>query len=251
MLPVYDDNPRLARPIVTILLIAACCLAWLWQVMLAPTEGIRVVYQLGMIPASLFGHALLPPDLAVVPPWMTVLTSMFLHAGWLHLLGNMLYLWIFGDNVEASMDRVRFLVFYVACGAAAAFAQALADPQSHIPMVGASGAIAGALGGYLVLHPRARVLMVILIPILWPRFYVPAWIVLAVWFGLQLFGEFGSTGDGVAYWAHIGGFVAGMALVPFFRRRGVPLLAGPAVIPKQETRVGGPSSWRRPPGDWR
>jgi membrane associated rhomboid family serine protease len=160
MIPLRDDNPSNSTPFVTYTCIALCVLAFLWQFSLGE-GGQRAIYALGVIPAVLLGDAQLPPELAVVPPSVTVLTSMFMHGGWMHLIGNMLYLWIFGDNVEDSMGHGRYLVFYVLCGVAAALAQALPEPNSEIPMVGASGAISGVLGAYVLLHPHARVLVVI------------------------------------------------------------------------------------------
>ncbi|MDF2763042.1 MAG: rane protein [Rhodospirillales bacterium] len=226
MFPISDDNPVGRPPIVTWALIAACVLAFLWQLSLGPL-GDQIIFALGVIPASLFGYAELAPEIALVPPWATVFTSMFLHGGWLHLGGNMLYLWIFGNNVEDSMTRPRYLIFYLLCGIGAALAQSIYAPQSQVPMVGASGAIAGVLGSYLIMHPRANVRVVIIF------FFVriinlPAALVLGLWFVLQIVSgaamPMSEEGGGVAFWAHIGGFVAGMALTPFFKRREVHLL---------------------------
>ena len=161
MIPLRDDNPSTIKPVVTIAFIVLCVLVFLWQVSLGPVRGEQIVYSLGVIPAVLLGRSELPSELVLVPPAMTTLTSMFMHGGWMHLIGNMLYLWIFGNNVEDSMGHVRFVVFYVLCGLAAVFAQALPDPGSTIPMVGASGAISGVLGAYLLLYPHARVLVAI------------------------------------------------------------------------------------------
>jgi membrane associated rhomboid family serine protease len=221
MIPLRDDNPSSISPIVTIGFIGACVLVFLWQASLGPLRGQQIVYSLGVIPAVLLGQEQLPPELALVPPAMTTLTSMFMHGGWMHLIGNMLYLWIFGDNVEDSMGHVRFVVFYVLCGLAAVFAQALPEPDSIIPMVGASGAISGILGAYLLLYPHARVLVVIPFGFIWHTTRIPAGIVLALWFGLQLLSNMAAqpgTG-GVAFRAHIGGFIAGMALLPLFKQR--------------------------------
>lgn len=217
-LPLADRNPLrlIGFQAVTVAIIAACSFVFLWQQSLPQAEAERVIYALGMIPATILGDANLPPELAMVPEEMTVLTSMFLHGGWLHLIGNMLYLWIFGDNIEDALGHVRYVAFYVICGIAAAFAHAFADPASIIPTVGASGAIAGVLGGYLVLHPRQPVLVLFLGRML---MHLPAWIVLGSWIGLQLISGWidqGGQGGGVAWWAHVGGFVAGVVLVvPF------------------------------------
>jgi membrane associated rhomboid family serine protease len=220
MIPLRDDNPSELRPIVSITLIVMCVLVFLWQLG-TPGSGQASVYSLGLIPSVLFGHNELPPEYALVPPTATVFTSMFLHGGWMHLIGNMLYLWIFGDNVEDSMGHSRFIVFYLLCGLAAVFAQALPDPGSTIPMVGASGAISGVLGAYLLLYPHARVLVLIPFGFLLHTVRIPAGIVLLLWFGLQLFSQLAAPAGqgGVAFRAHIGGFIAGMLLVPLFKRK--------------------------------
>lgn len=227
MIPLRDDNPTQSRPVVTIALVAACVLVFLWQLSLGPELGQRAIYALGVIPAVLLGDVQLAPELQIVPPAATILTSMFMHGGWMHLIGNMLYLWIFGDNVEDSMGRGRFIVFYVLCGAAAAMAQALPDTSSHIPMVGASGAISGVLGAYLLLHPHARVLVMIPFGFFLHTVRLPAGMVLALWFVLQLVSNVMTQAGqgGVAFRAHIGGFIAGMLLVGIFKRRNVRLFA--------------------------
>ena len=226
--PLYDDNPTLRRPVVTMAIIVLCVLVYLWQLSLPPQAEALAIFSLGLIPAVLFGSAQLPPELQAVPPWATVVTSMFLHGGVLHLAGNMLYLWIFGNNVEDSMGRGRFVLFYLLCGTAAALAQSLANPTSEIPMLGASGAIGGVLGAYLVLHPRANVRVFFLFFILVRLINVPAIIVLGVWFAGQILSgvatPLSDEDGGVAFWAHVGGFVAGVMLIPFFKRREVPLL---------------------------
>jgi membrane associated rhomboid family serine protease len=230
-LPLSDDNPTRRAPIVTWAIIAGCVAVFLWQTSLGPRAGQAIVYALGMIPAVLFGSARLPPELRLVPAPLSVLTSMFLHGGWMHLLGNMLYLWIFGNNVEDSMGRGRFVVFYLLCGTAAALVQGLAAPGSEIPMIGASGAIGGVLGAYLMLHPRANVRMLFIILFFIRVISVPAAVVLGLWFVMQFIS--GATtptaddGGGVAFWAHVGGFLTGAVLVPFFKRREVRLFEGP------------------------
>jgi membrane associated rhomboid family serine protease len=152
---------------------------------------------------------------------------MFLHGGWLHIIGNMLYLWIFGNNVEDSIGHFKFIVFYLLCGIAAAAAQVAISPDSTVPMIGASGAISGVLGAYLLLLPRARVLVLFPIWIFWRVFYVPAMLMLVLWFGMQLLSGLAvlhvDVNGGVAFWAHVGGFVAGILLVPVFKKRGVRL----------------------------
>ena len=224
--PLYDDNPTLRLPVVTYGLIGACVLVFLWQLGLGPRAASNAIYSYGMVPAVLFGHAELPARLRHVPAWATIFTSMFLHGGWLHLIGNMIYLWLFGKAVENALGASRYLVFYLVCGAAAALTQAMTDPTTTAPMIGASGAIAGTLGGYLVLYPRSNVVVFVWIFVLVRLIAVPAVILLVLWFGLQLMSALSATpGEpGVAFWAHIGGFVAGMVLIVFLRRRGVRLL---------------------------
>lgn len=225
MIPLKDDNPsRHHRPYVSNTLLGLCVLVFLWQLSLGPRAGQAAIYAFGAIPAVLLGEARLPPEVAVIPPLLTAFTSMFLHGGWLHLIGNMLYLWIFGDNIEDSMGHARFLVFYLVCGVAAVAAQTLPDPESTIPMIGASGAISGVLGAYLLLHPRANVLVLIPLGFFSQLIRVPAMLVLGFWFVIQLVSELGAPeGGGVAFRAHIGGFIAGMALIPLFKARRIPL----------------------------
>jgi membrane associated rhomboid family serine protease len=225
LIPLRDDNPSATPPVVTIAFIVLCVLVFLWQLSFGADGGQRIVYALGVVPAVLLGQGQLPPDLSLVSPWMTIFTSMFMHGGWMHLIGNMLYLWIFGDNVEDSMGHGRFIVFYLACGAAAVFAQALPDPSSTVPMVGASGAISGVLGAYLLLYPHARVLVAIPFGFYLHTMRIPAGLVLVLWFGLQLLSNaMAQAGQGgVAFRAHIGGFVAGMILIPIFKQRRIRL----------------------------
>jgi membrane associated rhomboid family serine protease len=224
VIPLRDDNPTRSTPVVSYGIIGACVLVYLWQATLGPRAGQAAVYALGLVPAVLLQGASLPPEIALIPPTATVFTSMFLHGGWLHLIGNMLYLWIFADNIEDSMGHGRFIVFYLLCGIAAALAQALPAPGSEIPMVGASGAISGVLGAYLILHPRAHVLVLVPLGFFSQITRLPAVLVLGLWFLLQLISEIGAPlGAGVAFRAHIGGFLAGMALIPFFKYRRVRL----------------------------
>lgn len=224
MIPIRDDNPITLKPLVDRTIIGVCVVAFLWQFSLDPESGQRAVYALGAIPAVLLGEAQLPPELVWVPTHFTVLTSMFLHGGWMHLIGNMLYLWIFGDNIEDAMGHGRFAVFYILCGVAAVFAQALPSPDSQIPMIGASGAISGVLGAYLLLFPRAHVMVAIPMGFYIPMVRLPALAVLGFWFLIQLLYELvAPDGAGVAFRAHIGGFIAGMLLIPLFKRRDIPL----------------------------
>ncbi len=219
MIPLKDDNPTRSIPLVNYTLLASCIAIFFWQVSLG-TNAQAAIYAYGLIPDVLLGDAMLPPELRAVPAWLTVFTSMFMHGGFLHLIGNMLYLWIFADNVEDRMGHGRFLIFYLLCGVGAALAQALPDPDSQIPMVGASGAISGVLGAYLLMFPRAHVLVLIPLGFFTQLVRLPAMLVLGLWFAMQLVSEtFAPAGAGVAFRAHIGGFVAGMLLLPIFRSR--------------------------------
>jgi membrane associated rhomboid family serine protease len=225
-LPLYDDNLKTGLPAVTAGIIGACAVAFLWQLGLGDTGSADAALSYGMVPAVLFGYAELPASLRAVPPAATLVTSMFLHGGWLHLLGNMLYLWIFGKGVETALGAPRFLLLYLICGVAAALTQALTDPAAEVPMIGASGAIAGTLGAYLVLHPRANVVVFIWILVFVRLVTVPAVILLGIWFGLQLVSALSmDPGEpGVAFWAHVGGFLVGMALVLVMRPRHIALM---------------------------
>lgn len=216
-LPLKDDNPLRIIPFqaVTIGLIGLCVAVFLWQIALPEAAAREAFYSFGAVPAVLFDYRELPAEVARIPGELTLVTSMFLHGGWLHLGGNMLYLWIFGDNIEDAMGHIRFILFYLACGIAGALAHSLSDPASVTPMVGASGAIAGVLGAYLILYSRHRVVTLLgywLVPL-------PAWIFLGIWFLTQFF-----VGDaGVAWEAHVFGFLAGLAVtvvgLPMLRRR--------------------------------
>jgi len=227
MIPLKDDNASSLTPYVTMALIVTCAAVFLWQRSLDTEDSRRVVDALGAIPAVLLTDARLPRDLAWIPRYASPFTSMFLHGGWLHLLGNMLYLWIYGDNVEDSMGHVRYLAFYFVCGAAAVAAQALSEPHSAYPIIGASGAISGVLGAYLLLFPRARVLTLVLLPFFFTTLRLPAMLLLLLWFAAQLVSDIAvhDGGGGVALRAHIGGFVTGMLLVPLLKRRDVALFA--------------------------
>ena len=227
MIPLRDDNPTTIQPVVTIILIVLCVLIFLWQLSLGSRGFQTVVMGLGVIPATLLGGRTLPPELALVPPTLTVFTSLFLHGGWMHLIGNMLYLWIFGNNVEDAMGHLRFVMFYLLCGVTAVLAQSLPNTASTLPMIGASGAISGVLGAYLLLYPHARVLVLVPLGFYTQLVHLPAMAVLGFWFVLQIISTAFSdphTG-GVAFGAHIGGFIAGMILLPIFKHRHVRLFA--------------------------
>ncbi len=214
MFPIRDHNPSGQTPFVTIALIVINVLVFLgYFVSMNEYQLAEFFWTWGLIPARfLSGEG-----------EVTIFTSMFLHGGWFHLAGNMLFLWIYGDNLEEEMGHVGFLLFYLAAGIAAGLAQALPDPKSMIPMVGASGAIAGVMGGYLLLFPKAKVDVLFIFVIFFRIFAIPAWVVLGIWLAIQIFSGVSTPGDagGVAYWAHVGGFVAGLALaLPVWLRRG-------------------------------
>jgi membrane associated rhomboid family serine protease len=227
MIPLKDDNAPARKPVVTMAMIAACSAVFLWQQSLDFAAQRRVVDALGAIPAVLLTDARLPPDLTWIPRYAAPFTSIFLHGGWLHLLGNMLYLWIYGDNVEDCLGHVRYLVFFLLCGAAAVALQALSEPQSAYPIIGASGAISGVLGAYLLFFPRAKVLTLVLLPFFFTTLRLPAMLLLLLWFAVQLVSDLAvhDGGAGVAFRAHIGGFLVGMMLVPLLKRRDVALFA--------------------------
>jgi membrane associated rhomboid family serine protease len=239
LIPISDDNPTLRTPVMTLGLLAALAYVW-WRYQGAGGAPfgddfllVQSVCNLGMVPGELTGGAAVGVGVPIaegidcvvdrepINVW-TPLTSMFLHGSWAHLLGNGLFLWIFGNNVEDSMGRLRFLLFYLLCGLAAAALHVVLDPASPIPTVGASGAISGVMGAYLLLYPRVRVNMTFF-PFIFFRFGVPAWLMLGYWFGMQLLGGLPQlmrmrpeVSSGVAFWAHVGGFVAGLLLVKLF-----------------------------------
>jgi membrane associated rhomboid family serine protease len=225
LLPLYDDAPLVRTPVLTYGLIAACSVVFLWQNGLSTHAADNVAFAYGFVPAVFFGHAHLPARLHALPPWITLFSSMFLHGGWLHLLGNMLYLWLFGKGVESALGPARFLLLYFACGAVAGLTQGLMNVSADVPMIGASGAIAGVLGAYLVIYPRGNVTVFFWILIFVRLIAVPAVIVLGAWFLMQLLSALGAEAGegGVAFWAHVGGFIAGMALTFVFRPRHISL----------------------------
>ena len=214
MIPLRDDNPTSRRPTITYFLIGLCVLVFLTQLNFQSYKTGQLFYSYGLIPSVLMGKNQLPMDLYVVPAYLTIFTSMFMHGGWLHLIGNMWYMKIFADNIEDNLGPRNFIIFYILCGIGAAMTQVFTDVHSQIPMVGASGAIGGILGAYLINHPNARVL--VLIPyIIITIVKIRALYVLGFWFILQ----FISSSGGVAYAAHIGGFVSGMILILFFNKK--------------------------------
>lgn len=228
MFPVRDDNPQLNKPFATYGILAANILAWLLLQGLGSAEQVNAsVCQFGLIPSDLFTS-----DLSALPAktncagagagagWLGLISSMFMHGGWMHIIGNMWFLWVFGDNVEDAMGSMRFLVFYLLCGLAAAGAQVLSNTGSTIPMVGASGAIGGVMGAYIMLYPKVKVHMAVIFIFIFTTFRVPAIAMLGYWIVVQLLGAFssmGASGGGVAFWAHVGGFAAGASLVWLFK----------------------------------
>jgi membrane associated rhomboid family serine protease len=261
LIPLRDANPTRRLPIVTVVIIALNIAAFGYELTrpaaTLPTYPENVPVQVdgfsevtaewGFVPCEL-QDGCSTPDVTVLPVagdpehgyqvklpghpvWQTVLSSMFLHGGWLHILGNMLFLWIFGNNVEDAMGRPRFVVFYLLCGVLATLAQWLTDPGSEVPNIGASGAIAGVLGGYLLLFPRARVWSLLFLVVFFTFIPVPAWLVLGFWFILQLLdgsaSVVGHAGGGIAYFAHVGGFLAGLLLIRVFAKRARPVPVPP------------------------
>jgi membrane associated rhomboid family serine protease len=232
MFPYRDENETVRTPVTTFVLLGLNAAAWLLvQGAGSALPLARSVCELGLIPGELTGSV--PPGtgfpmgerlVCLTDPGMQpghILTSMFLHGSWMHLLGNMWFLWLFGNNVEDAMGRGRYVAFYLLCGVAAALAQVAVDPASEVPMVGASGAISGIMGAYVVLYPHVRVYVLVPLGVIMTTMAWPAWAMLGYWLLLQLvsgLGSLGQEGGGVAFWAHAGGFLAGVALVKLFAR---------------------------------
>lgn len=210
MIPIHDSQRNYSKPIVTALLIAVNVFMFLYQRSLDPFTQRDLTFMFGFVPSQF--------------SWLSILTSMFMHGGWMHLLGNMLFLWVFGDNVEDILGRWKYILFYLLCGVMAALAQYAVHPDSRVPMVGASGAIFGVMGAYALKFPHARIVMVGWLLFVF-SFEVPAWLVMLYYIVFQFLEGFSSIGDlfaqrgGTAFFAHIGGFFAGMALIYFFRPR--------------------------------
>jgi len=238
--PYKDENPTELTPVATVGIIVLNLLAWLFVQGAGAMEPVaRSVCQFGLIPGELLGSA--PPGTTVPlgngltcvlrdSRWQTVITSMFMHGGWLHVLGNMWFLWVFGNNIEDSMGHVRFVVFYLLSGIAAAATQTLVSPGSLVPMVGASGAISGVMGAYILLYPRVRVHTLITLGFFVTTVALPAYVMLGYWFVYQLLlgtvGALSRLEGGVAFWAHVGGFVAGVVLIKLF--------ANPALLVRRQ-----------------
>lgn len=225
MIPIKDDNPTYSFPITTLFFIVFNVAVHVYQWILGP-NGEAFIYRMGAIPWEITHFQELPgipfAYQSEFPNLITLVTSMFLHGGLLHLLGNMLYLWIFGDNIESLMGPVRFVFFFIFCGIAASFLHIVVEPNSTVPMIGASGAISGVLGAYFVRFPRAKVHVLIFFFYFIRVVRVSALFALGFWFVMQVFSGLGTIntgGGGIAWFAHIGGFVAGMFLIPFFEKK--------------------------------
>jgi len=230
--PLRDDNPTLQKSVITFLIVCINIVVWVFVQGLGTEPAlIQSVYSYGLIPGELLqtmkpGTSVrISPTLIYIieenPNWFSLLSHMFLHGGWFHIIGNMWFLTVFGDNVEDSMGQVRFIIFYLLCGLIAASIQILFNPSSPVPMVGASGAISGIMGAYMILYPKAPVHLLIFFGFFIERVIVPAYFMMAYWFVLQLIGALPSTGaqdGGVAFWAHVGGFIAGVILIPIFKK---------------------------------
>ena len=221
MIPLKDDNPTSKRPIVSYGIVGFCVLIFFAQLGLSDIELRNFTYSYGLIPSVLMGVDQLPSDLSKISPIGTIFTSMFMHGGWMHLIGNMLYLWIFADNIEDDLGTLNFVIFYLVCGIGAAMSQVLLDINSQIPMIGASGAIGGVLGAYLINYPNAKVLVLIPFGFFSQLIKIKALYVLGFWFILQFINSAlsSSQAGGVAYAAHIGGFISGIILILFFNRK--------------------------------
>lgn len=223
MIPLRDDQPSFSTPFINYFLIGLNIVVFLWELSVGLNSRVlqALTFEFGLVPrhalAVLTGHSHDPLATAILP----VFTSMFLHAGFLHVAGNMLFLWIFGDNVEDYLGHFPYLIFYLLSGLAAAVAHVLLNSNSRLPIIGASGAIAGVMGAYFILYPRARVLTWFFVFVLW----VPAWLVLGYWFllnflsGTAMAAQASASSGGIAFWAHVGGFVAGMLMVKIFPQR--------------------------------
>lgn len=218
MIPISDENPTRVTPFVTWALIAACVAVFFWQLTFDERDSQALIFTLGFVPKGLF-HPIAPPVAPGIPwGWVTIFTSMFMHGGFLHIGGNMLYLWIFGNNVEDAMGHARYLAFYLICGVAAALSEGAINPESTVPMLGASGAISGVLAAYVMIYPRTRITVIIPLGILLYPTKISAFYVVGFWFFLQVLNAFttASGAPGTAWMAHVGGFATGLLLTPVF-----------------------------------
>ena len=225
MIPIYDDNPALGKPLLVITIIVVCIIIWFWQSGLSYQDNNAVIVNFGLTPKVFLSGPLLS--------FFTLFTSMFMHGGFMHLAGNMLYLWIFGDNIEGALGHFRFVIFYFLCGTAAAFTQILSAPDSTIPMIGASGAVSGVLGAYLIFYPRARIRTFVFLGIFITFLRLPAVLLLGFWILGQVISAVVSNpgSPGVAWFAHLGGFFMGMLLAPLLKKPNI------SIFQKSRTKV--------------
>lgn len=235
IIPVGDEIERKATifQFATLFIVAACLGVWGWQINLPPGQAENVFYTHGLVPAFLFGYRFPPDEIGAIPPALTLLTSMFMHGGWSHIIGNMVYLWVFGSSLEEACGHVRFVIFYLLCGLGAGLGQAFVDPASTVPMIGASGAISGLLAGYMLVYPYNRVKLLVLL-VGFVRIRLPALVVIGLWILYQMYEMFAAAAapqpqaGGVAWTAHVGGFATGAVLIFLLRRPGVKLMQEPA-----------------------
>ena len=233
MIPIYDDNPALGKPILVVGIIVLCVIIWFWQSGLGYQVNNQMIISYGLTPAAFLGKMEQAGPLISI---FTLFTSMFMHGGFMHLAGNMLYLWIFGDNIEGALGHIRFIIFYLLCGIVAAFAQIFSAPESTIPMIGASGAVSGVLGAYLIFYPRARIRTFVFLGIFITFLRLPAVLLLGVWIlGQIISASISSPGSpGVAWFAHLGGFFAGMILGPLLKKPNISIFQKPRTKVKEK-----------------
>ncbi|MBL95822.1 MAG: hypothetical protein CFH06_00679 [Alphaproteobacteria bacterium MarineAlpha3_Bin5] len=224
ILPLSDNNPlrRIQRAYITLLILFLCIGVFVYQISLNDRQEMAFIHAFGAIPTVIFGVRELPPEITQIPGWATLISSIFLHGGAMHLAGNMLFLWVLGDNVEDELGHGYFMFFFLICGAVSALSHSLLDTSSVIPMVGASGAISGIIGAYLILHPKAPIKTLFW----WFIIEIPAWLLLGLWALIQFFNALspdGGSSAGIAWWAHIGGFATGAVLIFMFRKKDLVL----------------------------
>lgn len=236
IIPIGDEIERTATPFqfATIFMVAACVGVWGWEVNLPFEEVDNAFYAFGLVPAFLFGFREPSPELALIPSELTIITSMFMHGSWSHIIGNMVYLWVFGSSLEEACGHVRFVIFYVLCGIGAGVGHALADPAAAVPMIGASGAISGLLAAYMLVYPYNKVTLLVLL-FSFVKVRLPALVVIGFWIAYQMYEMFSAAGTpepqagGIAWTAHVGGFATGALLIFVLRRPGVKLMQEPAL----------------------
>jgi len=233
MIPIYDDNPALGKPLLVVGIILTCIVVWFWQSGLGYQANNQIIMGYGLTPAAFLGNM---EQAGPLIPIFTLFTSMFMHGGFMHLAGNMLYLWIFGDNIEGALGHIRFIIFYFICGVVAAFAQIFSAPESTIPMIGASGAVSGVLGAYLIFYPRARIRTFVFLGIFITFLRLPAILLLGVWIlGQIISASISNPGSpGVAWFAHLGGFFAGMIFGPLLKKPNISIFQKPRTKVKEK-----------------